>query len=118
LAALILQREISKDKDMELIQFLEKHTTASDEARRLALEYFKNYSQTTEDHPYREFSVRSGPAPRHDVAQHATRSQAMPATATRGRHEEESLVGADANQRSSSYETHYTSAAVPDEYRI
>jgi len=118
LAALIIQREKSHEKNMELTQYLQKHTTASDEARALAQEYFTNYSQTTEDHPYREYSVRSGPPPMHAVAQHGTRSQAMPATGQRGRHEEESLVGPDASLQGSSYETHYTSAAVPDEYRI
>jgi len=118
LAALILQRETSKDKNMELIQFLEKHTNASDDGRRMANEYFTKYSQTTEDHAYREYSVRSGPSPKRAVAQHGTRSQAMPATAPRGSEQEESLVGSDASLQSSSYETHYTTAAVPDEYRI
>jgi len=117
LAGLIIQKYIEKN-EVELVDFLTHHTTPSEDARGIAHQYFPKYSNTTEDYPWREYSGQRSthPQPMHAAGQHATRSQHM--HTTEHSHKQQSLVGADASKQFSSYETHYTSAAVPDEYRI
>jgi len=120
LAALLIQRDLSVSLNkMELVEFLTSHTTPTEEARNIAQEHFPKYSKTTENYEYRTFSRHTIP---HSHASHAPdtmpHARAPHAPEHYPEQDPDSLLGPDASQNASSYESRYIAEQVPDEYRV
>jgi len=121
LAALIIQKNGSEETiNMNLEEYLSKYSTPSADALDIAKEYFPKYSTTTEHYAYREFSAR--PAMPHSHTSHEQDTMPHARASNAPQHyrtpEPDSLLGPEANQDNSSYESRYIAEQVPDEYRV
>ena len=121
LAALIIQKNNSEETmNMNLEDFLSQHSTPSADANDLAKQYFGKYSMVTEPYAYIEFAARPAMHQSHtshepDTMPHARAPHAPQHYRTP---EPDSLLGPEANQDNSSYESRYIAEQVPDEYRV